>query len=64
MRKNFLKNRTQNMLQKLLLDPFLKNQNWAYNWINSLKVFRARYTQLYCENNRTFNILKIFSSLT
>ena len=52
MRKNFLKIRTQNMLQKLLLDPFLKNQNWAYNWINSLKVFGARYTQLYCENKQ------------
>ena len=34
--KTFYKNHTQNELEKLFRDPFLKNQNWAYYWINSL----------------------------
>ena len=29
MRKNFLKNYTQNVVEKLFPDPFLKNQNWS-----------------------------------
>ena len=33
----FLKNHTENMVEKLVADPFLKNQNWVYFWINSLK---------------------------
>ena len=33
----FLKNHAQNVLQKLFPDPYLKNQNWAYLWINSVK---------------------------
>ena len=32
----FLKTDTQNLLEKLFPDPSLKNQNWAYLWINSL----------------------------
>ena len=28
---------TQNVVEKLFPDYFLKNQNWAYLWINSLK---------------------------
>ena len=35
--KKFLKNHTQNLLEKLFADPFLKIKNWAYHWINSLK---------------------------
>ena len=29
----------QNVEERLVLDPLLKNQNWAYLWINSLKEF-------------------------
>ena len=32
-----LKNHTQNVKQKLFPDPYLKNQNCAYLWINSVK---------------------------
>ena len=35
----FLKNNTQNVVDKLVPDPFLKNLNWAYLWINSLKFY-------------------------
>ena len=35
----FLKNHTQNVVEKLFSDPFLKYQNWAYLWINSLKFY-------------------------
>ena len=39
MRNIFLKNRTQNLLEKLFPGSYLKNQNqnWAYLWINSVK---------------------------
>ena len=33
----FLKNYTQNVLEKLFPDPVLKSRNWAYLWANSLK---------------------------
>ena len=36
MRTIFLKN-PQNVVSKLFPDFFLKNQNWTYLWINSLK---------------------------
>ena len=36
-RNIFLKNHTQNVAEKPFPDPFLKNQNRAYLWINSLK---------------------------
>ena len=32
-----LKNHKQNVVEKLFPDPFIKSQNWAYLWINSLK---------------------------
>ena len=38
----FMKNRTQNVLEKLLPDAFLKNQNCAHLWINSLKYAKLR----------------------
>ena len=41
----FLKNHTRNVVEKLFPDPFLKNQNWAYLWINSLKFYTVRF---YC----------------
>ena len=39
-----LKNHTQNVLEKLFPDTFLKNQNWAYLSINnSLKFYKVRF---------------------
>ena len=35
MRNIFLEK--SNVVEKLVLDPFMENQNWAYLWINSLK---------------------------
>ena len=37
MRNIFLKNNSQDVVKKLFPDPFLKNQNWAYLLIKSLK---------------------------
>ena len=37
----FLKNNTQNMMEKLVLDPFMKNQNREYLRINSLKCYEV-----------------------
>ena len=34
-----LKNYTQNVVEELFPDPFLKNRNLAYLWINSLKFY-------------------------
>ena len=33
----FVENRTQMVLEKLFPDPYLKNHNWSYLWINSVK---------------------------
>ena len=41
----FLKNHTQNMVEKLFPDLFLKNQNRAYLWINGLKFYTVCF---YC----------------
>ena len=41
----FLNNHTQNLVAKLVPDPFLKSQNWAYLQISSLKIDTASY---YC----------------
>ena len=30
---------TQNVVEKLFPDSFLKTQNWAYLWISSLKFY-------------------------
>ena len=35
----FLKNHTRNVVKRLVPDLFLKNQNWAYLWINILKFY-------------------------
>ena len=35
----FMKNHRQDVVEKLFQDPFLKNQNWACLWINSLKFY-------------------------
>ena len=52
----FLENHAQNVMQKLFPDPFLKNKNWAYLWINILKlhilfflfVYQVEYILFYC----------------
>ena len=41
----FLKYHTQNLVNDLFLDPFLKKQNWTYLWIDSLKSYIVRF---YC----------------
>ena len=41
----FLKNHTQNVMRKLFPVSFLKNQNWAYYWINSSKFYTVCF---YC----------------
>ena len=45
MRKIFLKNHTQNVVDKLFPDSFLKSQNWAYLWMNSLTFYTVCF---YC----------------
>ena len=40
----FLKNHTQNVMEKLVPVPFLKNQNWPYFWINSLKFYTVCFS--------------------
>ena len=42
-RNILLKNHTQNVVEKLFLDPFLKIRNWVYLWINSLKVLHSMF---------------------
>ena len=37
--KFFLKIHTQSVVEKLSPDTFLKNQHWAYLWINILKFY-------------------------
>ena len=34
-----MKNHKQNAVEKLFPDPLLKNQNWTYFWISSLKFY-------------------------
>ena len=43
--KSSLKNHTQNVVEKLVSDSFLKNKNWAYLWINCLKFYTVCF---YC----------------
>ena len=43
MRKIFLEK--SYVVEKLVPNPFLKNQNWAHFWINSLKFYTV---YLYC----------------
>ena len=45
MRNFFLKNHTQNVAKKLFPESFLKNQNWVYLWIDSLKFYTVCF---YC----------------
>ena len=36
-RNIFLKNHTQNVVEKLFHDPFINHQHWTDLWINTLK---------------------------
>ena len=49
MRNMFLKSQAQVRVEKVATDRFLKNQNGAYLWINSLKFHSACF---YCISNR------------
>ena len=53
----FLKNYAQNVMEKLVPNPFLKNQNWAYLWINSLKF--TQFIFISCQVEGWLKILKI-----
>ena len=54
----FLKNHTQNVMEKLVLDPFLNNQNWVCLWINTLKLYRVCFL-FYVQVKDYPNILKL-----
>ena len=43
-----MKNHAQNMVEKLFPDPFLKNQNRAFLWINILKFYIFCFKCLPC----------------
>ena len=45
MRNTFLEISYLKLVEKLVSDPFIKNQNWAYLWINSLKYYEVCF---YC----------------
>ena len=45
------------MMEKLFPDPFLKNQNSAYLWINSVKFYTVCFIVCQIEGYR--NILKL-----
>ena len=50
----FLKNHTQNVVEKVFLDPPLKNQNWTYQYS------KASYSLLLlCAKFRAINTLKL-----
>ena len=51
------KNHTQNSVEKLVWDPFIKNQNWRYPWINNLKC--CKVCLLYVQVKVCQNILKL-----
>ena len=40
----FLNNHTQNVIEELVPDPFIKNLNYAYHWINNAKAAEITYT--------------------
>ena len=50
------------MAEKLVPDSFLKNQNWAYLWINSLKSF-VQFVFIVCQVVGYRNILKLICKL-
>ena len=57
MRNIFLKNHTQNVVEKPFPEPFLKNQNWVYLWVNSLRFYKVWFYWMPSEGYQ--NILKL-----
>ena len=57
MRNIFLENHFKNVWEKLFPDSFLKNQNQAYLWINSLKLYTVFF--IVCQVQDYQNILKL-----
>ena len=57
MKNSFLKINAQNLVEKLYLYPFLKNQSWAYLWINILSFVQFVFIVWQVEGFR--NILKL-----
>ena len=58
MTKILLDKSWKRVVKKLVLDPFLKNQNWAYLYINSLRFLQFVFTICQVEGCRP--ILKCF----
>ena len=50
MRNIFPGNHTQNVVKKLVADPFARNKNWSYLSINSLKSYTVCF---YCISKST-----------
>ena len=57
----FFRNHTQNVVEKIAPGPFLKNGNWVYLWINSLKFYTV--ILYYMSKSRTTKICKVLTSL-
>ena len=52
-----MQNHAQNVVDQLVPDPFLKNQNWAYLWINHVKFYTVGFQLLVFEDDQ--NILRL-----
>ena len=64
MRNIILEKSYTNVVDKLLPHPFLKNQNWAYLWINSLKFDIVCFLVFFvCHVEDYRNILKLSCKL-
>ena len=57
--ETFLKNHSENVVEKLFPDHLLKNQNWAYLWINILRFYIFRFYCLACYVEGYRNWLKV-----
>ena len=54
----FLKNHTQNVMERLFPYLFLNIEDWAYLWINSLK-FYIVFVFIACQVESFRNVLKL-----
>ena len=50
MRIFFLKDHAHNVVEKLVLDPDLKNQNWVYLSINTMKFHTVCFYRVQVKN--------------
>ena len=53
----FLKNYTQNVVDKIFRDPFPKNRNWEHLWISSLNFIQ--FVFIICQVKEYRNVLKL-----